>query len=794
MKIHVTDKLLLILFESSDEESLVRNHFTIEDMSNVYMGGKFDIRKIKKKCFLKKKKPYHYLNSGYLKELLTLAKGKIKVTELQDKRTKFNFQKKQYKDEELKNYLPNFDYVEHQVDSLRRMLRTNVGIIQAPTSSGKCFARGTKVIMFDGTLKNVEDVIVGDKLLGSDSKKRNVLSTHNGKDTLYRINQYRANSYVVNSEHLLCLKITGGAKLGKIKNGEYINISVKDYLNKSKYFKHCAKGYKSSLLNFKYKKTSKLLTPYLLGLWLGDGRNNNITITNIDKEIISYLNEFTQINDNLELIEYNYGEKASSYHIKDIKKGKDNRLLNELKKYNLLNNKHIPTDYKINSEEVRLSVLAGLIDSDGYLDKKFNKLEITLKDEKLANDVIFITQSLGFHSILNECYKSAHKNHIGKYFRIYISGDIHKIPTKIDRKKAKNKKMRTDCLLHGISNIEQLNYGEYFGFSVDGDNKFLLNDFTVVHNSETIIAYLKLSKLPTLILVNKVSLALQLRDRITNNGIKNVGLCYGKGMIDGDVIVSTIGSVGKIPALHKFKVLIIDEVHGAAAGRFQDFLSKAPYPLRFGFSATPNSGNKYKWNLIKQYMGDIIYEIEPEPLMKNKVLAKPKIEFIPIESPPTIDWPSAYQNCIVNNDKRNNKIRNLVEEYNVPTLILIRIIEHGEILNEAIDGSVFVSGVDDAVKRQEVIDDFEKGNINTVISSNIFNEGISINAIRLLIIASGGKSKIETIQKLGRGLRIIEGKSGVLVFDFEDYGNYFTEKHSKLRKSIYKKAGFEVAA
>jgi len=105
---------------------------------------------------------------------------------------------------------------------------------------------------------------------------------------------------------------------------------------------------------------------------------------------------------------------------------------------------------------------------------------------------------------------------------------------------------------------------------------------------------------------------------------------------------------------------------------------------------------------------------------------------------------------------------------------------------------VFVSGVDDVMKRQEIINDFEDGTIDTVISSNIFNEGISINAIRLLIIASGGKSKIETIQKLGRGLRITDDKDTVTVFDFKDYGNRFTEKHSNMRKNIYKKAGFEV--
>jgi len=310
--------------------------------------------------------------------------------------------------------------------------------------------------------------------------------------------------------------------------------------------------------------------------------------------------------------------------------------------------------------------------------------------------------------------------------------------------------------------------------------------------SETIIAYLRLMKLPALILVNRISLAMQLADRMTDNGIENVGLCYGGAFKNGDVVVSTIGSVKKIPDLHKFKVLIIDEVHRAQSKQFQDFLSKAPYPLRFGFSATPDSGDKYKWALIRQYMGDIIYRVEADMLVEKEVIALPKIKFIQSQCVPTTNWPDANDQCIVGNDFRNNSIRAIINKHMLPTLVLIRNIEHGEKLRDIIPGSVFVSGIDNALTRKEVIEDFENGELEVIISSNIFNEGISINAIKVLIIASGGKSKIETIQKLGRGLRITEDKKEVFVYDFEDEGNRFTERHSHIRKKIYQKIGFEV--
>ena len=309
--------------------------------------------------------------------------------------------------------------------------------------------------------------------------------------------------------------------------------------------------------------------------------------------------------------------------------------------------------------------------------------------------------------------------------------------------------------------------------------------------SEIMIAFIKATRMPTLILVNRISLALQMKDRILKNGIKSVGVVYGNANETGDIVISTIGSVKKIHDLHKFKILMVDEVHRAQSNQFQDFLEKVPYSIRFGFSATPDSGDDYKWAKIRQFMGNVICEIEADELIENEVIALPKIHFVDIQCPPTMDWPSANWKCIVENYERNKKIKELVDLYKVPTLILIRNIEHGQILNSMINGSVFVSGIDDALKRKEIIEDFENGKLDVIISSNVFNEGISINAIRLLIIASGGKSKIETIQKLGRGLRITDNKKEVLVYDFLDLGNYFTERHSKTRRNIYRKCGFK---
>ncbi len=72
--------------------------------------------------------------------------------------------------------------------------------------------------MFDGTLKNVEDIKVGDKLMGDDSTPRNVLSITSGKEQMYWVRQNKAIDYRVNESHILSLKRSRNE--GSNKNGD----------------------------------------------------------------------------------------------------------------------------------------------------------------------------------------------------------------------------------------------------------------------------------------------------------------------------------------------------------------------------------------------------------------------------------------------------------------------------------------------------------------------------------------------------------------------------------------------
>jgi hypothetical protein len=98
--------------------------------------------------------------------------------------------------------------------------------------TGKCHAKGTPIIMSDGTIKLIEDIKEGDLLMGDDSRPRTVLSLARGRDKMYNIIPIKGEKYTVNQEHILCLRASENCEgvNNYITNDNIIEISVKDYL------------------------------------------------------------------------------------------------------------------------------------------------------------------------------------------------------------------------------------------------------------------------------------------------------------------------------------------------------------------------------------------------------------------------------------------------------------------------------------------------------------------------------------------------------------------------------------
>jgi len=437
------------------------------------------------------------------------------------------------------------------------------------SGSGKCLGEDTPVLMYSGEIKKVQDIIVGDLLMGPDSTPRTVISITNGTGELYNVKQSKAMDYVVNSEHILCLFKRYGidTRPGRhrrfIDDADYVEIPVKDWLNKSNKWKDAFVGYRTGV-EFAHRDVT--VDPYFLGIWLGDGTSNNTNVTTMDPEIKNFIYEYadkigqdvivvcakgrantykikgneyserfksefakqTALRDTIgtghqysvkSLCEHIGMSNKNAYTWKNEKNFKDMVLqykknpesvdvdflikymespwlLERMREYNLIKNKHIPEDFMYNDLKTRLDVLAGIIDTDGYC--YFNCYEITQKNERLARQIRQLAHSVGLRCSIKETRKECVNNGVfGTYYRLTISGNTNIIPTKIQRKKIEDWDKKNNMLTSSIK-VEPVGVGKYYGFFLDGDHKFLLGDGTVTHNSYFISQMLtiRLSTMP----------------------------------------------------------------------------------------------------------------------------------------------------------------------------------------------------------------------------------------------------------------------------------------------------------
>jgi superfamily II DNA or RNA helicase len=310
------------------------------------------------------------------------------------------------------------------------------------------------------------------------------------------------------------------------------------------------------------------------------------------------------------------------------------------------------------------------------------------------------------------------------------------------------------------------------------------------------------------LLFNAKQLLTQTYDFLTKTcGMDNIGLCFGEGYIYGDIMLCTVQSIEKILDTHleETEVLMVDECHEFANGKttlaaLQAF-PKALY--RFGFTATPPSDTIPKFNL-EGSLGPVWASVDTSGLVEAGRLTKPLIQLI--DRPYTasgadeeLAYPEVYEDYIVNNESRNNIIKEIVNEIRRTSersriLILTKSLDHGRALEVLLgDGEVqFLQGEDSLGERYKSISNFLRHRgTSTLIGTKILQTGINIEEITHFINARGMKSEIATLQALGRALRRHESKEKVFIYDFLDKEKYLRE-HSNARKRHYKKEGHEV--
>ncbi len=242
--------------------------------------------------------------------------------------------------------------------------------------------------------------------------------------------------------------------------------------------------------------------------------------------------------------------------------------------------------------------------------------------------------------------------------------------------------------------------------------------------------------------------------------------------------------------LRKVHFLIIDEVQEYSSGNRLGTIRKFHnLEMMLSLSATPFKSENEMGNIaLREVVGDVLYEVGEGELIKTGSLVKNKVLIIAFEDEVLLgdSFIDYYNKNIARNEKRNDLvllIAKILSDLTIKSLFMITRKEHGHYLAKK-SGFVYVSGDDDAKDRQIIKTEFLDKPDGILLASDIYKKGVSLNNVKALVNVSGGKEKSAIIQKRGRVLASVDGKSSALIIDIFDQKPYFSE-HSENRLQAY---------
>ncbi len=355
-------------------------------------------------------------------------------------------------------------------------------LVFEPPRHGKEISNSELVLTIDGW-KTHGELKIGDCVFGINGKSVKVVSISQ---------KTRSNCVVMftNGEKIECHENHEWTVLDRSYN-VWKTYETNHFLKKTKFGKDkqtLTSGrcmyYLPRIEPLEFKEKDLIINPYVLGAWLGDGTSSAPVITGDvkDYQIIDAVKECYPISSiNI--------HKTTGCLTTRFGSGSRRASLfgNHLRSLGVFNNKHIPLEYKFSSIEQRLQLLAGLIDTDGNIDKN-SRVRIVTVSKKLANDIDEVIRSLGWNSYITEQKPTLSSSGIQGKKIVYSIGfnPTKDIPTRLPRKKIKRFPPQRMIGIKSVSRIENGEMGHCI--TVDSpDGLYLVGKkFIPTHNSQQI--------------------------------------------------------------------------------------------------------------------------------------------------------------------------------------------------------------------------------------------------------------------------------------------------------------------
>lgn len=478
------------------------------------------------------------------------------------------------------------------------------GIVTIPCGGGKCLARGTPVLMWDGSVRAVETIVPYEMIMGNDSTARTVLSTCTGRESMVRIhNTISGEHYTVNRSHIISLMCLPDNH----NHGDIWDVSV------------------DTLLRLPLEVRDRLLCT-----WFGVRAaitkrppHTDATEITIDRartygRVWAYHNlcerwtwpPTMDDDDDADSCGYDAQLVRDAEQFTASLMNRDRQIRCAwLAGVVALTSHHLYSDTVITNATVTTPVISMFRTPDHPI------VRLIVNSMAYEIDTDFITSQFGHEAYI--VWTSQRVKHISGY--AYI-GDITAD--------------ECDHLLYPIR-LEELSVDDYYGFEIDGNRRFLLGDCTVTHNTVLAINEICHRQRKALVVVHKDFLTRQWSSRIEMFSDAKIGFIGGKpvkqpgaprrvrgskavdryaALADCDIVIATVQTLckGTIPSsfFDAFGIVVIDECHHMAARSFSRALCEIYTGYMLGLSATPKRKDGLS-NVFHWWMGPTLYYEPP---------------------------------------------------------------------------------------------------------------------------------------------------------------------------------------
>ena len=395
-----------------------------------------------------------------------------------------------------------------QVEFLRDAIDAHKNIVVAGGTG--CHARGTMVIMADGSRKAVEDIAAGDSVMGDDGTPRKVLELHRGKSRMYRLVPEIGKPCTVNEGHVLALMSKSTGERIEMPLSDYISLSPEKREELTEYYSAGVHSFGDAEKMLSEKNGA--IPPYIYGYIAGkaaastaspeypmlifpldperDDRNGRI-----EDEFCLWAKEREERTDGLlRLARTERGKRKGLAVILHPDEYGYFAFSSDDKRYSI---ESIPDEYLRASWHDRFDFLAGIIDSsivknqkasrDDETEKMYRKLSSITGYENtsfslygpylpsVAEGAAFIAASLGFYTDIIPYFDD------DEHMLLVIGGDSRRIPSR--GRSSANAYSEAQGVLPVPFSVEEAGEDEFFGMTVDGNHLFLIDGFMVQRNS-----------------------------------------------------------------------------------------------------------------------------------------------------------------------------------------------------------------------------------------------------------------------------------------------------------------------